>query len=285
MNRVIYPNIGCTDVFGTCLLSVSDSKQAYKDRLHSISGRVIREWGDFDTRCAPKNFHLFIPCEPRKPEQLIERNVTKKDLKELYTVYMLKADSEARKVYDKLRACSKGLCPLCGIYGVDTLDHYLPKARYPLLSVNPKNLIPACTHCNGVKSASICSTASEQTLYPYNDDSKFYQTDWVTATITAPYGILTFDFQATPPQEWLRVERDRVINHFITFGLRKKYALNAAQFVTTITSDIRRMLLDGDHITVQNHYAGLAVKQKENSTLRVVYNAIANDLNICGGRF
>lgn len=53
---------------------------------------------------------------------------------------MLKNGSAARKVYDKLRASSKGICPLCGIHGVDTLDHYLPKARYPLFSVNPKIL-------------------------------------------------------------------------------------------------------------------------------------------------
>lgn len=285
MNRISYPDIKCADVFGTCLLSVSGSNQDYKDRLQSISKTIIREWSRFDTRCAPKSFHLFTPCAARNPGQLIEKNVTKKNLKDLYTVYMLKVESESRKVYDRLRASSKGVCPLCGIHGVDTLDHYLPKARYPLLSVNPKNLIPACMHCNGVKSASICVVASDQTLYPYNDDQKFYQTDWITATITAQHGILIFDFQASPPQGWMRAERDRVTNHFITFKLRDKYVLNAAQFVSTITSDIRRLLLNGNSLTVKNHYADLAGKQKKNSTLRVIYNALADDANICSGRF
>lgn len=285
MNRIAYPNIKCADVFSTCLLSVSINNQDYINRLQRIANTVSREWVLFDTRCAPKNFHLLTPCSARRPEQIIAENVTKKDLKDLYTLHMLKTDSESRKVYDKLRACSKGLCPLCGIHGVDSLDHYLPKARYPLLSVNPKNLIPACMHCNGSKSESICEVASDQTLYPYNDDQKFYQTDWISASITANYGILTFDFHADPPQGWMKVERNRVTNHFIKFELRQKYVLNAAQFVSTITSDIRRLLLNGNYLTVQDHYADLARKQKNNSTLRVVYNAIAKDANICGGRF
>ncbi|RNT31211.1 hypothetical protein B9475_002515 [Proteus mirabilis] len=285
MNKIVYPDIKCADVFGTCLLSVSNRNQDYKNKLQNISQAVIREWTHFDTRSSPKSFHLFIPCAARDPEQLITNNVTKKELMELYTIHMLKEGSESREVYNKLRACSNGLCPLCGIYGVSTLDHYLPKARYPLLSVNPKNLIPACIQCNGAKSTSIFTVASDQTLYPYNDDLKFYNTDWVTATITARYGILTFDFQATPPQEWMNVERERVKNHFIKFELREKYTLNAAQFVTTITLDIRRLLLNGDYITVQSHYADLAEKQKINSTLRIIYNALANDSNICSGNF
>ncbi|MCD6618299.1 HNH endonuclease [Aeromonas veronii] len=285
MNKVTYPNIKCADVFGTCLLSVSDNNQDYRNRLQNIAENVNREWLHFDTRCAPKSFHLFIPCAARRPGQVIEHHVTKKDLKDLYSIHMLKPGSESRKVYDKLRACSKGICPLCGIYGVDTLDHYLPKARYPLLSVNPKNLIPACTHCNGVKSDSICKVASDQTLYPYNEDQKSYQTDWISATITAKHGILTFDFYSNPPQQWLKVERERVNNHFKTFELRRKYVINAAQFVTTITSDIRRLLLSGNHLTVKKHYMDLAKQQKNNSTLRVVYNAIANDQHICSGEF
>lgn len=87
----------------------------------------------------------FIPSLPsQNKEQVITGNVTKDDLMNLYTRHMLKLGSESGKIYDKLRAASNGVCPLCGIHGVATLDHYLPKARYPLFSVNPKILyLPA----------------------------------------------------------------------------------------------------------------------------------------------
>ena len=39
-------------------------------------------------------------------------------------------------------------CPFCGIGTVSTLDHYLPKSKYPALAITPKNMIPACRDCN-----------------------------------------------------------------------------------------------------------------------------------------
>lgn len=49
-----------------------------------------------------------------------------------------------------------GRCPFCGINDLlgeyhskrDSYDHYLPKAIYPFNSINFKNLVPACHHCN-----------------------------------------------------------------------------------------------------------------------------------------
>lgn len=49
-----------------------------------------------------------------------------------------------------------GKCPFCGINDVfgeyhskrEAYDHYLPKALYPFNSINFKNLVPACHHCN-----------------------------------------------------------------------------------------------------------------------------------------
>jgi len=287
MNRVSFPQIECDEVFAKCLMSVGADEQDYKARMEEIAGVIAKQWKLFDDRISPKSLHQFKPCLPRRVDQIISKRVTKAELKKLYSSYMLKQDTEARKIYDKLRASAKnGICPMCGIYGVDTLDHYLPKARYPLLSVNPKNLLPACAHCNGAKSTDICESASDQTLYAYNDDNKFYETDWVSASISARYGLLTFDFYPSPPESWLRVERQRVINHFIRFDLRTKYVLNSSQLVRSITDTIRRMMSDGgDEEIICGHFASLASREKRNSTFRVMYNALANDEIICGGNF
>lgn len=51
---------------------------------------------------------------------------------------------------------SRGKCPFCGISDLlgpdhsyrDAYDHYLPKAIYPFNSINFRNLVPACHHCN-----------------------------------------------------------------------------------------------------------------------------------------
>lgn len=47
-------------------------------------------------------------------------------------------------------------CPFCGMSDLlgpnhiprDAYDHYLPKALYPFNSINFRNLVPACHHCN-----------------------------------------------------------------------------------------------------------------------------------------
>ena len=49
-----------------------------------------------------------------------------------------------------------GKCPFCGIADMqgiyhstrEAYDHYLPKGIYPFNSINIRNLVPACHHCN-----------------------------------------------------------------------------------------------------------------------------------------
>lgn len=49
-----------------------------------------------------------------------------------------------------------GKCPFCGLNDLlnehhtrrEAYDHYLPKAIYPFNSINFRNLVPACHHCN-----------------------------------------------------------------------------------------------------------------------------------------
>ena len=39
-------------------------------------------------------------------------------------------------------------CPFCGVGRVSTLDHYLPKTKYPTYAVTPVNLVACCAECN-----------------------------------------------------------------------------------------------------------------------------------------
>lgn len=74
------------------------------------------------------------------------------------------------------------LCPICGIGELkkhqdvtrDQYDHYLPKAIYPLSSVNFKNLVPICKECNSfdVKGEKdIISISSNKKLFYLFDET------------------------------------------------------------------------------------------------------------------
>lgn len=55
-----------------------------------------------------------------------------------------------------MQANKTGKCPFCGVNDLlgeyhnkrEAYDHYLPKALYPFNSINFRNLVPACHHCN-----------------------------------------------------------------------------------------------------------------------------------------
>jgi 5-methylcytosine-specific restriction endonuclease McrA len=74
------------------------------------------------------------------------------------------------------------LCPICG-YGElkkhtdktrDQYDHYLPKAYYPLSSVNFENLVPICKECNSFDAkgeTDVLAVASNGKLFFIFDDT------------------------------------------------------------------------------------------------------------------
>lgn len=75
----------------------------------------------------------------------------KGDLRDLY-VFKSKPIQDLKiklTTTDKNRVIST--CQYCTINSINSFDHYLPKEEYSEFSVNPLNLIPCCTECNGHK--------------------------------------------------------------------------------------------------------------------------------------
>lgn len=78
-----------------------------------------------------------------------------------------------------------GKCPFCGINDLlgeyhskrEAYDHYLPKALYPFNSINFRNLVPTCHHCNSSYKTSkdpartpkdpVRSVSRRTVFYPY----------------------------------------------------------------------------------------------------------------------
>lgn len=86
-----------------------------------------------------------------------------------------------RQHFDAFRKANKDItiCPMCGISELktehdktrDQYDHYLPKALYPLSSVNFNNLIPTCKECNSfdVKGEKdVIGFRNGRLFYPYD---------------------------------------------------------------------------------------------------------------------
>lgn len=88
------------------------------------------------------------------------------------------------------KANDAGKCPFCGISDIfsenhskrEAYDHYLPKALYPFNSINLKNLVPACHHCNSsyktskdpvhLRNPASGAVHRRKTFYPYRTSAK-----------------------------------------------------------------------------------------------------------------
>jgi hypothetical protein len=87
--------------------------------------------------------------------------------------------------FDRFRKLNSDItvCPICGISELktqfdknrDPYDHYLPKADYPLSSVNFENLVPICDGCNspGCKGTTDpIASSTGKLFYPYDENQK-----------------------------------------------------------------------------------------------------------------
>lgn len=168
MKRMTAPVFDKETVYMKCVSSIPNDpeNEAYISSLTDAMENVLAYWNDFDTCALQYDFQTLPACNRADPGQVIIPNVNKKYLTDLYTKYMVKGCEEARSIYDTIKASAPNRrCPFCGIGLVNNLDHYLPKARYPVFSVNPSNLVPSCDACNKGKASSTYVTLESHNLF------------------------------------------------------------------------------------------------------------------------
>ncbi len=168
------------------------------------------------------------------PDALIVGELSKRQLMDLYTKFMVDVTGPSRDIYDALFVAAGGLCPLCGNLGhVSTLDHYLPKAMFPAYSVHPGNLVPSCRDCNTGKNATFGAEAHEQTLHPYFEQAKFFEERWIVASVQRCNPILV-QFECVPPDHWTASDKGRVHSHFTDYNLAYRFSVQAGAEVSRV---------------------------------------------------
>ncbi|WP_129586244.1 hypothetical protein [Sphingomonas montana] len=138
------------------------------------------------------------------------------------TLYSHPADGSAQgSMLSVLRAHELDVCPACGSPGVpDTLDHYLPKGRFPHFAVTPINLAPMCDPCQrkkGEKTGGV--DAARYFIHPYLDT--FSTAQIVLLTIDPPY--VTPTFNLSPHPDLTDGEKALVATHLRELEIARRY--------------------------------------------------------------
>lgn len=207
-------NIKPEDIFELCINGYRDKEK--KRRLLACKQLVETDSKNYQA-LVPKKINSF--CMSNLPS-----DVTDKEMYSTYDDKFVKAEDIRRKYYDKIMAqVERGICPICGIRIASTLDHYLPKAKVPTLSVTPSNLIPACRDCNMDKKTEMVLDPKQTSVHLYFD--RLPQEIWLHVNVGDNMEI---KYYIACPNSWDEDLRCRVENHLDIYNLHTLYSSHAA---------------------------------------------------------
>ena len=285
MRAIAAPSYDAQTVYQTCINSISDA--VLLGRLNLVTNSVVLAAQVYDQKASTKQLYTITPNHSSN-DCLVVGSVTKKELKDVYSVHMLGRAKPARMLYDQLLSKAPlGRCPFCGFGQASTLDHYLPKSKYPLVAVVPNNLVPACKDCNTGKSAAIAVTEESQCLHPYFDHQHFVTEQWLFAEVV-PTIPATLRFYVAPPPHWDGVSKKRVQSHFNDFKLGRRYSLEVIPQLACLrdTLSTYQSMLGAEgvklHLQIE---ASSNFKLHKNSWQTAMYQALATSDWYCNGGF
>lgn len=138
-------NGGTSDFLDEVIASKRNSSKDpdYKQRINLLSPNIKMLYNDYDTAHNANNHVSLIPNGYVNQE--------KTDLLKLYTSGNSRLVKLKNSITTVLDNRAMNTCQYCTIAPIGSLDHIVPKGEFPEFSVNPKNLLPACTTCNSHK--------------------------------------------------------------------------------------------------------------------------------------
>jgi len=285
MRAITAPSEDPRVVYQTCVNSISDEN--LRNRLNALTDDIGTIAIYYEQKATAELLYT-LQINNCENDDIALGQATKNELKSVYTSHMVPSGKPARTTYDLLISRAPlGRCPFCGIGHASTLDHYLPKAKYPQLSVVPLNLIPSCKDCNTGKSAAVAITVGDQCLHPYFDHQNFINEQWVFAEVIHK-SPATIRFYVQAPDYWSETHKERVRAHFSDFKLAARFSVEASSEVACLR-DI--FLLYGDVLGVEGVRMHLAIqyqaysKQHKNSWQTAMFQVLAGSDWYCSGGF
>lgn len=263
--------------YARCISGVLDVN--LKARLTSISPQLSAAATAFATAAANGTISDL-------PTMTNVGTVTGKELSDVYTHRFARKNSRGRMVYDEIMSlATNDRCPMCGHRQVASLDHFLPKASYPALTVVPLNLVPACSDCNKWKLDQAPANADEVMVHPYFDDIE--DEPWLVAEVvqTAPASV---QFSVAPPAAWDPTLTARVHHQFDDLHLSTLYASQAAEELLNIRHSLENLFNAGGVGAVTAFLDDATQSRAQahtNSWQTAMYTALSLSHWFCNGGF
>jgi hypothetical protein len=277
MKSLRKPNFSVNTVLSHC---ISNMREPMRQLLLDSSTVFVEHENEFIMLIETNSLYKI------KRNIAISGIITQDVLKKLYTDRFVDKENSARRYYDAiLLSAIKEKCPLCNQRIADTLDHYLPKSKYPLLSISPVNLVPACSACNRGKLISSPLCSEEETLHPYFDNID--NDIWLKCDIIEAKPFI-IKYYVCPPETWNNILTKRVINHFNSFNLNKLYVSHGLEEMENSRYYLEKLYRNGGEGLLKEHLSDIYTSKSrvdKNSWQSALYDALYQDDRITGGKF
>lgn len=227
MKKLSSPPFTSLELFDESVASLTDPLQREK----FVANRTLVEEriDDFNAETVTKTWCNLPRVTLGNPGAIVVGTLSKEELVNLYDVGVVGSSGRSRDIYDKIKLAAHDECPYCGGIGdighdgkLGTADHYLPKSRFPVYSVLPINLVPACFVCNSSMGSNFAVTPDLQPVHPYLDEAHFFSEKWIHAVVKDVTPI-EVDYSVAAPAHWTEVDRRRAAQHFLGCKLETRY--------------------------------------------------------------
>ncbi|WP_419205522.1 hypothetical protein [Photobacterium leiognathi] len=180
-------------------------------------------------------------------------------------------------IINSLRSRELQLCPACGEDGTpNTLDHYLPKDKYPEYAILSKNLFPMCDICQEKKSTKVlCDEGKRIFLHPYYDN--FLVKKSVTLNIGKPYNAPEcFELSAS---NLISTEEAILVNkHIKELKIDKRFSKYFKDQYFRLLKLVKKTREDGnDVVQVVNNFVLMSKMKSINSWEHIFYSGVRNN--------
>jgi len=153
-------------------------------------------------------------------------------------------------------------CQSCGLEAIESLDHILPKTDFPEFVVNPYNLLPACSKCNGHKSFAWIENGRRLFLNLYTDQLPPSQYLFVNVFMNA--GDIDFEFYLNNHNGVIDANLFSLItSHFSRLHLFERLRLKSIGQLTELENSIRSRLDNLDLPSILAEVTACAEKNKQ----------------------
>lgn len=282
MRKLSLPLFEAMELYDKSVAGLAD--ELLRAKFQANRSEVSAEFTKYESKSSTQTWCSLPKAAHGHPEAIIVGNISKGEFVSLYDDGVVKSGGAPRHIYDQIMLAAHEECPYCGGMGemgeegeLGTVDHFLPKARFPAYSVLPINLVPACWICNKGMGSNFPEDPNRQPLHPYLDGAHFFDQKWTTATVREEDPIVV-DFDVDPPWDWEEKDRQRVLQHFKDCKLRKRYRSRVWQELSPLISQRKTSLktLTSEEFRAHLLAAAGTPELPINGWKRTLYSALAD---------